>query len=295
MGSITWQQAGRGVRRWGVADMEMISDTHAALEQCGDLFRADPVGSNMVTAALSPTVDFELWRVSEAGTTVGAAFRAGAMCTLSEMTTAVAVSVADALPVDGPLQIIGPAGAVASVVGRWSERCDGIPVAPELFRMYRLDELHEPSKRRKGRAFVSDRNRLEQAAEWNHAFGRETGLQRTLDESVAQMERAINENRLIEYRVKGEVVSQLVISAVRFGVVRIGLVYTPHDARGRGHASAFTAGVSAQQMERQKVDVVVLNTQSSNAATNRLYRRIGFVSAFEMLSVGLEPGLVATA
>ena len=108
------------------------------------------------------------------------------------------------------------------------------------------------------------------------------------------MERAINENRLIEYRVKGEVVSQLVISAVRFGVVRIGLVYTPHDTRGRGHASAFTAAVSAQQMERQKVDVVVLNTQSSNAATNRLYRRIGFVAAFEMLSVGLEPGLAPT-
>lgn len=274
--------------------MEIITDTHAALEQCGDLFRADPVGSNMVTAALSPTVDFELWRVSDAGTSLGAAFRAGATCMLTEMTTAVAISVADELPVDGPFQIIGPAGAVASVVGRWSERCDGTPVAPELFRMYQLDELHEPSKRRKGRAFVSDRSRLEQAAEWNHAFGNETGIVRTLDESVAQMERAINENRLIEYRVKGEVVSQLVISAVRFGVVRIGLVYTPHDTRGRGHASAFTAAVSAQQMERQKVDVVVLNTQSSNAATNRLYRRIGFVAAFEMLSVGLEPGLAPT-
>ncbi|MFT7503998.1 MAG: GNAT superfamily N-acetyltransferase [Gammaproteobacteria bacterium] len=277
-----------------MADIEMICDTHAALEQCGDLFRADPVGSNMVAAALSPAIDFELWRVSDVGTTVAAAFRAGSTCTFSEMSTAAAVAVADELPVDGSLQMIGPAGAVANVAGRWAERCNGIPAALELFRMYRLGELHEPSKRRKGRAFVSERDRLEQAVEWNNAFAHETGVVLTRDESVAQMERAINENRLIEYRVKGEVVSQLVISVVRFGVVRIGLVYTPQDARGRGHASAFSAGVAAQQMERQKVDDVVLNTQSSNAATNRLYRRIGFVPAFEMLSVGLEPGAAPT-
>jgi hypothetical protein len=48
---------------------EVMSDTHAALERCGDLFRGDPVGSNMVTAALSPAVEFELLRVSDAGTT----------------------------------------------------------------------------------------------------------------------------------------------------------------------------------------------------------------------------------
>jgi|TARA_R110002110_G_scaffold195037_3_gene404339 RimJ/RimL family protein N-acetyltransferase len=283
------------MQRCCVEAIEVISDTHAALEQCGDLFRADPVGSNMVTAALSPAVEFELLRVSDAGTTTGAALRVGRTCALSEMAFSAALCVANQLPVDGPLQISGPAGAVATVAGRWSERCDGIVVAPELFRMYRLGELHEPSKRRKGRAFVSERDRLDQAAEWSYAFGNETGLVRTLDESVAQMEQAINEKRLIEYRVKGEVVSQLVISAVRFGVVRIGLVYTPHGARGRGHASAFTAAVSAQQAERQKVDQVVLNTQSSNAATNRLYRRIGFVAAFEMLSVRLEPGPLPAA
>ena len=47
IGSIAWQQAGRAARRWRVADIEMITGTHAALEQCGDLFRAVRVGSNM--------------------------------------------------------------------------------------------------------------------------------------------------------------------------------------------------------------------------------------------------------
>ena len=99
-GSIACHQAGDCVRRCDVADIEMISDTHAALDQCGDLFRADPVGSNMVAAALSPTVDFELWRVAEAGRTVGAAFRAGPTCMLSEMTTIAALCIADELPIE---------------------------------------------------------------------------------------------------------------------------------------------------------------------------------------------------
>lgn len=279
------------MRRLDVADIEMITDTHAALEQCGDLFRADPVGSNMVTAALSPTVDFELWRVSEAGTTAGVAFRAGPMCTVTALVADAADLIGDALPIDAPFSVYGPAGAAATVAGRWMTRSNGTVIGLELNRMYRLGTLTEPSKRRKGKAFVTERERIDHAAEWGVGFGSDTGRTRSVDDARAQMERAVNESRLVEWRVKGEVVSQLIISAVRFGVVRIGQMYTPPEFRKRGHAAALTAAVAAQQLKRQKVDEVILNVSASNPSTNRLYRRVGFGSAIEMLGIDLVPGM----
>lgn len=274
-----------------VADIETISDTHAALEQCGDLFRADPIGSNMVAAALSPAIDFELLRVSDSGTTLGAAFRAGATCTLTQLAADAADPIGNVLPIDAPLSVYGPAGAAATVAGRWMTRTNGVVGSVELNRMYRLGTLAEPSRRRKGKVFVTDRARLDQASEWSVGFGNDTGLTRSVDDARVQMERAVNESRLIEWRVKGEVVSQLIISAARFGVVRIGQVYTPPEFRKRGHAAALTAAVSAQQLERQKVSDIILTTQASNPSTNRLYRRVGFEPAIEMLQIDLVPGL----
>jgi len=274
-----------------VADIEMITDTHAALEKCGDLFRSDPVGSNMVAAALSPAVDFELWRVSDAGTTVGAAFRAGPMCTVTDLVAGAVDLIGDVLPIDAPFSVDGPAGAAATVAGRWMTRSNGTVIGLELNRMYRLGTLAEPSKRRKGKAFVTERERIDHAAEWSVGFGSNTGRERSVDNARAEMERAVNESRLIEWRVKGEVVSQLIISAVRFGVVRIGQVYTQPEFRKRGHAAALIAAVSAQQLGRQKVDEAILSAPASNPSTNRLYRRLGFEPAIEMLRIDLVPGI----
>ena len=137
---------------------------------------------------------------------------------------------------------------------------------------------------------MSERDRVEQAAQWGVDFGRDTGLERSLDDSLAQMTRAVNESRLIEWRSKGEVVSQLLISAARFGVVRLGQVYTPPEHRKKGHGAAFVAAVAQQQLDRQKVDTVILSAQASNVATTRMYRGLGFVRAYEMLNVKVVPG-----
>ena len=194
------------------------------------------------------------------------------------------------LDVEQPIQLSGPAGAVADLAGLLSERCAGAVVEPQLLRMYRAEEVVDPSKRRRGKAFVSERDRVEQAAQWGVDFGRDTGLERSLDDSLAQMTRAVNESRLIEWRSKGEVVSQLLISAARFGVVRLGQVYTPPEHRKKGHGAAFVAAVAQQQLDRQKVDTVILSAQASNVATTRMYRGLGFVRAYEMLNVGIIPG-----
>ena len=48
-------------------------------------------------------------------------------------------------------------------------------------------------------------------------------------------------------------------------------------------------GLAAEQIARQKVDEIVLDQPASNAATNRMYRRLGFESVADALVVRLVP------
>ena len=93
----------------------------------------------------------------------------------------------------------------------------------------------------------------------------------------------------MEWRVGDDAVSQLLVSPVRFGVVRINGVYTPPPLRKDGHSGAITAAVAAEQIARQKVDDIVLDQPASNAATNRMYRRLGFAGVADALVVELVP------
>lgn len=273
-----------------MADVEMITDAGAALDRCGDLFRADPVGCNMVASALSHTVEPEVVRVHEGPDTLGVAVVAGGSCMLTSCTPESVVLLADVMTIDEQLVVTGPAGAAAHLAGRLAERANGAVVEPRLSRMYRTAQIIEPSKRRRGKAFVTEPERIAQATEWGVQFGHDTGLDRAVDVVAAEAEHAVHEHRLLEWRSKGEVVSQLFISAVRFGVVRITLLYTPPEQRGHGHAAAFLAAVAQQQLDRQKVDTVILNAQAESASTNRMYRALGFGSAFDILQAQVVPG-----
>jgi len=55
----------------------------------------------------------------------------------------------------------------------------------------------------------------------------------------------------------------------------ISLVYTPPDLRGRGFASAVTAGVASAALERGKT-MTCLYADLRNPASNRVYTNIGF-------------------
>ena len=55
------------------------------------------------------------------------------------------------------------------------------------------------------------------------------------------------------------------------GVSRIGPVYTPPDARGRGYGSAATAAASRDILDAG--DVACLYTDLANPTSNKIYRR----------------------
>ena len=62
--------------------------------------------------------------------------------------------------------------------------------------------------------------------------------------------------------------------------IRIGPVYTPPEARGRGYASALVAGLSQRLLDEGLV-FCFLYTDLSNPTSNRIYRRIGYEQVCE--------------
>ena len=59
------------------------------------------------------------------------------------------------------------------------------------------------------------------------------------------------------------------------GMVRIGPVYTPPEARGHGYGSAATAALS-QRLLKAGAEEVVLYTDLANPVSNSIYQRIGY-------------------
>ena len=55
---------------------------------------------------------------------------------------------------------------------------------------------------------------------------------------------------------------------------RVGPVYTPPELRGRGYASALTAALTEQLLERLRF--CFLFTDLANPTSNSIYQRIGY-------------------
>jgi predicted GNAT family acetyltransferase len=64
-------------------------------------------------------------------------------------------------------------------------------------------------------------------------------------------------------------------SPVVAGMARIGPVYTPPAARGRGYGSAVTAAASADAI-RRGAEQVLLYTDLAHPTSNAIYQRLGY-------------------
>ena len=281
---------GDGVGSAAIGRVDTITEAHVALERCNDLFGADPVGCNMVAASLRSDVPARLLRARNGDITLGAALWWGTGWTLTRLRPGAAGLLADALSDmahdTDRFSVTGEVGNVVEVAGRWSERTGGAFEADEVLRVYRLADLRRPAVQ--GRLIAATSEHAALATRWSIDFGADIGHPRP-DDPTPQVLVAIDQGRIWMWSLDGQPVTQLWTTFERAGAVRIGGVYTPPELRGNGYASALTAAVSADQCSRSSVDVIMLNTQAANAMTNRLYRRLGFQSAFDTMTVWLRP------
>jgi predicted GNAT family acetyltransferase len=188
-------------------------------------------------------------------------------------------------PVPG---LVGPPHAVRDFAKRWVTRRSGSWRVRLDQRVYVLRRVLEPRPTGGGMraAGHGDEGLLD---EWLRAFGHEALPAETLD----LVRRSLEEwrrggRRFWLWEDAGEPVSLVGAGSRTPNGIRIGPVYTPPPQRGRGYASALTAGVSALLLGEGR-RFCFLYTDLANPTANRIYQAIGYEPVTDALMVDFLP------
>jgi GNAT superfamily N-acetyltransferase len=164
-------------------------------------------------------------------------------------------------------------GDAAAFAAAWGERTGASATVVRRSRLFRLGELELPAPCPRGAARVAvaaDRDLLES---WFAAFAGEVG------DLAARVPGAVDDplsyGGLTLWEADGSAVSLAGVTRPAAGAIRVALVYTPPQQRGRGYAGAVTAAVSQAALEAGAKHVVLF-TDLANPTSNALYPRLGY-------------------
>jgi predicted GNAT family acetyltransferase len=170
------------------------------------------------------------------------------------------------------------AATAAKFAGRWTERTKSAAVPVHGLRLYELIELQMP-RQCEGelrKAVPADRELL---IEWINAFNQEIGEP---NDAVARIaDQWIAAGMIWLWQCGATPVAMAVGRGPTEGVVRLSTVYTPPAHRNRGYGAACTHGLSKLFIERGLT--CMLYTDLGNAASNSIYRQIGYRAVAEGL------------
>ena len=185
-----------------------------------------------------------------------------------------------------PAGIAGPPGTVAEVRRRL-----GRPVTHRMDeRLFRLDELRPPTDT-DGSARLATLDDAGLLARWYtdcavEAFGRTPpGF-----DAARMVLRGVARSRCWLWMDGADGAGVARSFAVAHppvdGVARIGPVYTPPDARGRGYGSAATAAASRDILDAG--DVPCLYTDLANPTSNKISQAIGYRPVLDRLTLRFD-------
>ncbi|WP_380285643.1 GNAT family N-acetyltransferase [Kitasatospora purpeofusca] len=141
-------------------------------------------------------------------------------------------------------------------------------------RLYRLGELTDPPRPPAGRPRLAGAGDRELLIRWFDAFAAEVDI-RIPDTAMVVDDRTADGRLHLWEDETGRPVAVAGASAVVAGMSRIGPVYTPREARGRGYASGVTAAASAAALA-DGAEEVLLHTDLANPTSNSIYQQIGY-------------------
>jgi predicted GNAT family acetyltransferase len=152
----------------------------------------------------------------------------------------------------------------------------------EHLRLFELGELRAPASRPPGHLRTATRDDVALTLAWYTAFGADAAAQagRTEPHSMVHDDEASMLQRIEDGRVHlwclpdGTPVHVTGDNPPSFGVARVGPVYTPHERRGQGYASAAVHEVSRRI--RAAGARACLFTDQANPTSNALYQRLGY-------------------
>jgi GNAT superfamily N-acetyltransferase len=161
---------------------------------------------------------------------------------------------------------------VAQAYAREWQRA-GITARVEMrTRLYRLGELTPPEPAPGGQARVAGRADRDLLLSWYEAFLGEIG---EAEAGTAEMvDDRIGYGGMTLWETDTGAVSMAGRTRPVAGMVRIGPVFTPPQARRQGYGAAVTAALSAAA--RELAEEILLFTDLSNPTSNAIYQRIGY-------------------
>jgi RimJ/RimL family protein N-acetyltransferase len=169
-----------------------------------------------------------------------------------------------------------PLDTAHAVAAAWAPRTDGTTRCRTAMAMHSLTAVVEPPRPGAGRlvaASVADR---ELALRWWGEFVVESGVIDAGPEARAvAVDSRMAHGHLWLWEDEGAAVSMVAVNHAVAGVVRIGPVYTPPQARRRGYASSAVAAIS-HQILAAGAHTCMLFTDLSNPTSNKIYADVGY-------------------
>lgn len=168
----------------------------------------------------------------------------------------------------------GPRETSLAFAERWAKKKSRTYQLHRSLRIYQLSHVIPPRP-------VNGRMRLalpidtDVLVQWAQNFGKDIGEPQTKQQAAEMVERLMNDGRLYVWDDEG-LRSMAAWSGPTTHGMRINLVYTPPEFRGKGYASACVAALS-QAMLNSGRRFCYLFTDLSNAVSNQVYQRIGYV------------------
>jgi RimJ/RimL family protein N-acetyltransferase len=181
--------------------------------------------------------------------------------------------------------ITGNKSLVTEMVGIWQDLTGVLAKLKMAMRIYKLEQVI-PVTGVSGKMRPMTRSDEELVLEWYANFHRD-GLGEEPD--PAQVERQVIRYRdadplqrgLMIWEVEGEPVSMAGYTGPTPHGIRVGAVYTPSHQRGKGYASACTAGLS-QHLLDLGFKFCFLFTDLLNPTSNHIYQQIGYAAVCDM-------------
>jgi len=182
--------------------------------------------------------------------------------------------------------VIGTADAASAFAEAWTRARGGASAITMRQLVYELTRVETPP-RAPGALRAA---RLEESAligGWISAFNTDAGLPAREDAALRRLAAGwIASGAMFVWEDAGRPVSMATLQAPTRNGIRVSLVYTPRELRGRGYASACVSAVSSHALATGR-RLCTLYTDATNPTSNSIYRRVGYRPVCESLMIQL--------
>jgi RimJ/RimL family protein N-acetyltransferase len=174
------------------------------------------------------------------------------------------------------LGVSAPLDTAHAVAAAWARRTGGTARCRTAMAMHSLTTVVDPPRPGPGRLVPATEADRELVLRWWSEFVVESHVvDAGPDSRVIAVNARIAHRRLWLWEDNGAPVAMVAVNPAVAGVVRIGPVYTPPDARRRGYASSAVAAVSREAL-RSGAHTCMLFTDLSNPTSNKIYADVGY-------------------